>query len=106
MDLNGSSSVTLGGVPILHTGPTTADQSNGSTIAVTAGGPLTAVDFSSTVALGAGRTLANGGTISLFGTGSYNATATDGRIEPFVDKFPPRIHGPGGDIKMHLNDAL
>jgi hypothetical protein len=104
--LNGSSSVSFGGVTILHTDPTKANQTNGSNIGVSAGGPLTAVDLFCLVKIETGITLGNGGNISLFGTGSFTATASDGKFDLLVDNSTTGKIGTGGNVTLNVSGAL
>ena len=103
--LNGAT-INFGGVTTLATGPRTADQGVGSNIGVTAGGPLTVRTFSSFVQIGAGRTLGNGGSISLFGTGSFTATASDGGFDLSIDNAAAGTIGTGGNINLGTGGDL
>jgi hypothetical protein len=105
ISLNSGAAMTLGGVAILRTGPTTGNQGAGSNLTLTAGGAISVVDFSGTVQLGAGRTLSNGGSI-LFGGSSYTATLGDGGLNLVVNNSAPGIIGTGGNITLNLTGGL
>lgn len=103
--VNSGAAMTLGGVAILRTGPTTGNQGAGSNLTVTAGGAISVVDLSGTVQTGAGRTLTNGGTIVLGGA-SFNATRVDGGLDLLVNNSAPGIIGTGGNITLNITGAL
>ncbi|MEN3371225.1 MAG: hypothetical protein V7609_3368 [Verrucomicrobiota bacterium] len=103
--LNSGAAMTLGGVAILRTGPTTGNQGAGSNLTLTAGGAISVVDLSGTVQIGAGRTLTNGGAI-IFGGGSFTATRVDGGLDLSVNNSAPGIIGAGGNITLNITGAL
>jgi hypothetical protein len=89
-----------------QTGPVTDNQANGSNITINAGGLITVSDLFASVAIGAGRTLATGGVITLTGTGSYTATLGDGGLNLQVLNSSPGIIGTGGNISLTLDGTL
>lgn len=101
-----AATMTLGGVTTAHTGPTTADQNTGSGFGLTSGGPITVGDLLATVAVGAGRTLSSGGSIVVFGTSSYTATAANGGLNLLIDNSSPGKIGTGGNINLTLGGNL
>jgi outer membrane biosynthesis protein TonB/quercetin dioxygenase-like cupin family protein len=103
--VNSGAAITLGGVAILRTGPTTGNQGAGSNLTLTAGGAISVVDLSGTVQTGAGRTLTNGGAI-IFGGGSFTATRVDGGLDLLVNNSAPGIIGTGGNITLNITGAL
>jgi mannose-6-phosphate isomerase-like protein (cupin superfamily) len=104
--LNSGAAMTLGGVTTVRTGPALGDQVAGSNISLTAGGPITVGNLSATVQLGAGRTLGNGGALSVSGAGSYTATAAGGGLGLLVNNSAPGIIGTGGNINLTLTGGL
>jgi hypothetical protein len=103
--VNSGAAVTLGGAAILRTGPTTANQTAGSNLTLTAGGAISVLDLSGTVQIGAGRTLSNGGAISLGGS-SYTATRADGGLDLSVNNSAPGLIGTGGNIALNITGGL
>ncbi len=104
--LQSGGTMSLGGVGLLQTGITTADQGSGSNITINAQGPITFSDLLASVTVGAGRTLTNGGVITLTGTGSYTATLSDGGLNLQVLNSSPGVIGTGGNIVLTLNGSL
>jgi len=104
--LRSGAAMSIGGVALLQTGLTTANQGSGSNITVSATGPITTSDLFASVAIGAGRTLSNGGVINMTGTGSYTATLGDGGLNLQVLTSSPGIIGTGGNISLTLGGSL
>ena len=105
--LRSGASMTIGGVATLQTGPATANQTTGSNIDLSAGGPITFSDLFATVQIGAGRTLVNGGQITLTGMSSYLATLGDGGLSlQIINSAGGGIITTGGNIVLTLNGNL
>ncbi|MEY2497169.1 MAG: hypothetical protein QOD12_725 [Verrucomicrobiota bacterium] len=105
--LRSGASMTIGGAATLQTGPATANQTTGSNIDLSAGGPITFSDLLATVQIGAGRTLANGGQITLTGMSSYLATLGDGGLSlQIINSAGGGIITTGGNIVLTLNGNL
>jgi quercetin dioxygenase-like cupin family protein len=98
-------SSTISGVAKLNTGPTTADQGNGSSIQFLAAGPITAADLLAAVTIGAGRTLTSGGNISLQAT-DYTANVTGGGLNLLINNSAPGSIGTGGNVSLTLSGNL
>jgi quercetin dioxygenase-like cupin family protein len=94
-------SYTVTGVARLNTGPTTANQANGSSIQLLAG-PVTVGDLVGTVTLGAGRTLTTGGNIMVQAT-DYTANAAGGGLNLRINNSAPGSIGTGGNISLTLS---
>jgi FecR protein len=104
--VNSGAAMTIGGVATFQTGPSAGDQGGGSSITIQAGGPITAADLLASVQIGAGRTLTNGGVISLSGTSSYTATQANGGLNLLVNNSAPGIIGTVGNINLNLTGDL
>ncbi|MEY2575461.1 MAG: hypothetical protein QOF80_948 [Verrucomicrobiota bacterium] len=104
--LHSGAAMNIGGIAILQTMLTTANQASGSNIAISATGPITTSDLLASVTMGAGRTLSNGGVITVTGTGSYTATLGDGGLNLQVLNSSPGIIGTGGNISLALDGSL
>ena len=92
--------MTVAGNTNLQTETLTGDHGTGSNITISAGGPITVSDLFASVAIGAGRTLSNGGVITMTGTGSYTATLGGGGLNLQVLNSSPGIIGTGGNILL------
>lgn len=105
--LRSGAAMTIGGVATLQTGPATANQTTGSNIDLSGGGPIMFSDLLATVQIGAGRTLTNGGQITLTGMGSYLATQGEGGISlQIINSAGGGIINTGGNIILTLNGNL
>jgi FecR protein len=104
--LRSGAAMNIGGIALLQTGLTTGDQASGSNITIDATGPIRTSDLFASVTIGAGRTLSNGGVITMTGTGSYTATAGDGGLNLQVLNSSPGIIGTGGNISLTLDGTL
>jgi hypothetical protein len=104
--LQSGGTMSLGGIGLLQTGITTANQSSGSNITINAGGAIAVSDLLASVTIGGGRTLTNGGVITLTGTGSYTASLGDGGLNLQVLNSAPGIIGTGGSISLTLDGTL
>jgi hypothetical protein len=102
--LSAGAVLNVGGTLGLQTGPTSGNQSTGSNITIQ-GGPITVTGLSASLQMGAGRTLGNGGNISLTGT-SYTATLSDGGADLVVNNSAPGNIGTGGNIVLTINGNL
>ncbi len=98
--------MTVAGNTNLQTETLTGDHGTGSNITISAGGPITVSDLFASVGIGAGRTLSNGGVITMTGTGSYTATLGDGGLNLQVLISSPGIIGTGGNILLTLEGNL
>jgi hypothetical protein len=98
--------MTVAGNTNLQTETLTGDHGTGSNITITAGGLITVSDLFASVAIGAGRTLNNGGVINLTGTGSYTATLAGGGLNLQVLNSSPGIIGTGGNILLGIEGNL
>jgi hypothetical protein len=98
--------MTVAGNTNLQTETLTGDHGTGSNITISAGGPITVSDLFASVAVGAGRTLTNGGVITLTETGSYTATLGAGGLDLQVLNSAPGIIGTGGNIVLSIEGAL
>ena len=88
------------------TGPVTDNQANGSNITINAGGAVSSKGLFASVAIGAGRTLTNGGNIAFTGAGSYNATGPDAGMDFQIVNSSPAIITTGGNISLRLNGTF
>jgi hypothetical protein len=104
--LHSGAAMNIGGIAILQTMLTTANQASGSNITISATGPITTSDLLASVTIGAGRTLSNGGVITVTGTGSYTATLGDGGLNLQVLNSSPGIIGTGGNILLSIESTL
>ncbi|MDP9098074.1 MAG: FecR domain-containing protein, partial [Verrucomicrobiota bacterium] len=104
--LRSGAAMNIAGIALFQTGPTTANQGSGSNVTISAIGPITTSDLLASVAIGAGRTLSNGGVITMTGTGSYTATLGDGGLNLQVLNSSPGIIGTGGNISLTLDGSL
>jgi hypothetical protein len=102
--LSAGAVLNVGGTLGLQTGPTSGNQSTGSNITIQ-GGQITVTGLSASLQMGAGRTLGNGGNISLTGT-SYTATLSDGGADLVVNNSAPGNIGTGGNIVLTINGNL
>jgi hypothetical protein len=101
--LNSGAALMIGGVGTFQTGPATGDQAAGSNISIQSTGAITTRDLLVTVQIGAGRTLSNGGNVTLTGNNSYQATLPDGGLSLQVNNSASGIIGTGGNITLQLN---
>jgi hypothetical protein len=95
-----------GSVASFQTAVSTADQTSGSNITITAVGPIKARDLSASVQLSAGRTLGTGGNITLNGSGSFTSTQPDAGLELQILNSPGGIIGTGGNISLKIDGAV
>lgn len=98
--------MTVAGNTNLQTETLTGDHGTGSNITISAGGPITVSDLFASVAIGAGRTLSNGGVITMTGTSSYTATLGGGGLNLQVLNSAPGVIGTGGNIVLSIEAAL
>ncbi|MEY2512128.1 MAG: hypothetical protein QOE26_2891 [Verrucomicrobiota bacterium] len=104
--LHSGAAMNIGGIAILQTMLTTANQASGSNITISATGPITTSDLLASVTIGAGRTLSNGGVITMTVAGDYLATLGDGGLTLQVINSSPGIIGTGGNISLTLDGSL
>jgi hypothetical protein len=98
--------MSLGGITTVQTGPTTADQNDGSSFGLSSGGPITVGGLSATVEIGGGHILTNGGNLSVFGTSSYTATLPEGGLSLQVNNLTKGVINTGGNIGLSLSGNL
>jgi len=102
--LSSRGAMTIGGVATLRTGPSAANQVNGSNISVTGLGISTG-SLTGIVTIGAGRTLGNGGNISVSGA-SYTSTQANSGLDLQINNSAPGTIGTGGNITLRLDAGL
>jgi hypothetical protein len=103
ISLTSGAAMTIGGAATLEADTSTADEGSGSNITIRSVGAITAGNFFATVQIGAGRTLSNGGNISLTGNSSFAAPQGDGGIDFQVNNSAPGVIGTGGNISLTLD---
>ncbi len=98
--------VTVNGSVLLQTGPTTGNQTSGSNILIKSGQGFRVADLSATVQIGAGRTLSDGGVITMEVGADYTATLGDGGLNLRINNSAPGAIETGGSILLSVSGNL